>query len=145
MRVLIENEAGLRIKNTYDERTLRLVGTAEVSAAYPFAYGFVIGTRAGDGDAADCFVISERKLASGATVDCEPLALLEQIEDGEIDHKLITVPRGETAVIDESIVGAIRQFAANVFSHVAGKRMVIGRLLDKRAAEDYLRRCGESG
>ena len=36
MQVLIENEAGSRTKNTYDERTLAFVRSAEVSAAYPF-------------------------------------------------------------------------------------------------------------
>lgn len=141
MRVLIENEAGSRRKNTYDEGTLRLLGTAEVSAAYPFAYGFVVGTRAGDGDAADCFVIAARKLSSGEQVECEPLALLEQVEDGEIDHKLIAVPTGETATIDDALVAAIRDFAAHVFSHVPGKRMEIGRLLGRKEAEAFLRSC----
>lgn len=142
MRVLIENEAGSRRKNTYDEATLRHVSAAEVSAAYPFAYGFVIGTKAGDGDAADCFVISARKLLSGEQIDCTPLALLEQIEDGETDHKLIAVPKGEIIAIDDSVVSAIRHFAANVFKHVPGKKMEIGRLLDADAACTYLQACG---
>ncbi|MFN3659439.1 MAG: inorganic diphosphatase [Pseudolabrys sp.] len=141
MRVLIENEAGSRRKNTYDERTFALVGSAEVSAAYPFAYGFVIGTRAGDGDAADCFVLSARRLSSGEIVDCEPLALIEQIEDGETDHKLIAAPKGETAAIDDAVASAIRAFAANVFSHVPGKRMEIGRLLGRSEAQAYLTSC----
>lgn len=141
MRVLIESEAGSRRKNTYDERTLRLLGSAEVSAAYPFAYGFVIGTTAGDGDAADCFVVSGRPLRSGEQVDCEPLALLEQIEDGEVDHKLIAVAAGETARIDAALVARLRDFAASVFAHIPGKRMEIGRLLGREDAEKYLRDC----
>lgn len=142
MRVLIENEAGSRCKNTYDEDTLQHVSAAEVSAAYPFAYGFVIGTKAGDGDAADCFVISARKLSSGEQLDCVPLALLEQIEDGDTDHKLIAAPAGETVAIDDGVVSAIRHFAANVFKHVPGKKMEIGRLLDSAAARAYLQACG---
>jgi len=141
MRVLIENEAGSRRKNTFDERTLRLVGTAEVSAAYPFAYGFVIGTLAGDGDAADCFVLSARRLSSGEIVECEPLALIEQIEDGETDHKLIAAPTGEAAVIDDAVDNAIRAFAGQVFSHVPGKRMEIGKMLGRADAEAYLAAC----
>jgi inorganic pyrophosphatase len=141
MRVFIENEAGSRRKNTYDERTLRHTGSTEVSAAYPFAYGFVIGTRSGDGDAVDCFVVTGRHLASGEQVDCEPVALLEQIEDGEIDHKLIAVPAGETAPVDETLVAALRNFAANVFAHVPGKRMEIGRLLGREDAAQYVREC----
>ena len=48
MRVFIENEAGSRRKHVYDERTLALVHTVDVSASYPFPYGFVLGTRGGD-------------------------------------------------------------------------------------------------
>jgi inorganic pyrophosphatase len=144
MRVFIENEAGSRQKNTYDERTLRHVNTVEVSAAYPYPYGFVIGTVGGDGDAIDCFVVTARRLSSGESLECEPVALLEQIEDGAIDHKLLAVPIGEPATVDDATLAALRDFAANVFAHVAGKQMKIGRLLGRDAAEAYLREGRES-
>src|SRR5262245_43111138 len=103
MRVFIENEAGSRIKNTYDEQMLALVRSAEVSAAYPYPYGFAIGTKSGDGDAVDCFVVTDRPLASGSVVECEPVALLEQVEDGEIDHKVLAALPGSQHAIDEAI------------------------------------------
>jgi inorganic pyrophosphatase len=53
LKVFIENEAGSYEKKTYDERTLAHLETKPVSAAYPFAYGLVIGTRGDDGDAVD--------------------------------------------------------------------------------------------
>jgi len=140
MRVFIENEAGSRRKNTYDETTHALLRTEDVSAAYPFAYGFVSGTKAGDGDAADCFVLTARKLASGSMIDCEPVALLEQVEDGEVDHKILATIAGESFPLAEA-EAAIRQFANAVFSHVPGKRMAVGKLLDRPAAEAYLRSC----
>jgi len=141
MRVLIENEAGSRTKHTYDERTLALVGSAAVSAAYPYAYGFAIGTRSGDGDAVDCFVLGETPLASGRVVECEPLALLEQIEDGEVDHKVLAAPVGEAAAVDDAVLERITAFVRGVFAHVPGKSMQIGRLLDRQAAVDFLERC----
>ena len=144
MRVFIENEAGSRRKHTYDERTLRLVRSVEVSAAYPFPYGFVVGTVSGDGDAIDCFVVTARRLTTGEWLECDPVALLEQVEDGAIDHKLLAVPAGEPATINETTVAALRDFAAGVFAHVAGKRMEIGRLLDREAAEAYLRQGREA-
>ena len=139
MRVFIENEAGSREKNTYDERTLRHVSTVAVSAAYPFPYGFVIGTLGGDGDAIDCFVMTSRPLPAGEWLECDAVALLEQIEDGEVDHKLLAVPAGEPPVVDEIIIAKLRHFAAGVFSHVPGKRMHTGRLLSREAAEAYVR------
>jgi inorganic pyrophosphatase len=141
MRVFIENEAGSRRKNIYDERTLTHLRSVEVSAAYPFPYGFVIGTVSGDGDAVDCFVLTETPLPSGTTVDCEPVGLIEQIEDGEIDHKVLAVPRGSEARLDAATVAAIKTFIAGVFANVPGKRMDIGRLLDRSAAETYLDKC----
>ena len=141
MRVLIENEAGSRRKNTYDETSLLWLKTEEVSAAYPFPYGFVVGTQAGDGDAADCFVLTRRNLASGTIVECAPLGLLEQVEDGEVDHKLLAVLPGETFALGQA-EPALRAFVSSVFAHVPDKHMTIGRLLDRQAAEAYLRACG---
>ena len=140
MRVLIENEAGSRRKNTYDETSLLWLKAEEVSAAYPFPYGFVVGTKAGDGDAADCFILTARNLASGTIADCEPIGLLEQVEDGEIDHKVLAVLPGETFALDQA-EPALRAFVTSVFAHLPGKQMTIGRLLDRQAAEAYLRTC----
>ena len=141
MRVLIENQAGSRIKNTYDEQTLALVRSAEVSAAYPYPYGFAIGTRSGDGDAVDCFVLTDRPLASGSVVECAPVALLEQVEDGETDHKVLVALPGSSPVLDETVLARLKSFIAGVFAHVPGKTMTIGSLLDRRAAEAYLAQC----
>ncbi len=138
MRVLIENEAGSKTKNTYDERTLAFVRSAQVSAAYPFPYGFAVGTKSGDGDAVDCFVLTDKPLASGSVIECEPLALLEQIEDGEIDHKVLAALSDESPIVDEAVLAALKDFAANVFAHVPNKTMRIGRLLDGQAAEAFL-------
>ena len=144
MRVFIENEAGSRRKNIYDERTLVQLRTVEVSAAYPFPYGFVLGTIGGDGDAVDCFVLTETPLRSGTIVECEPVGLLEQIEDGEIDHKVLAVLPGTDARLDAATLAALRTFIAGVFAHVPGKRMEIGRLLDRPAAETYLQECQDA-
>jgi inorganic pyrophosphatase len=143
MRVFIENEAGSRRKNIYDERTLAHLRSVEVSAAYPFPYGFVLGTVSGDGDAVDCFVLTATTLASGTTVDCEPIALVEQIEDGEIDHKVLAALEGDEVRLDDAIVAAITDFIAGVFAHVPGKRVSLGRLLPRAEAEAYLHQCRE--
>jgi len=144
MRVFIENEAGSRQKSTYDARTLRHLRTVDVSAAYPFPYGFVLGTLGGDGDAIDCFVVTSRTLRGGESLECDVVALLEQIEDGAVDHKLLAVPEGEPPVVDGTAIAKLRQFAATVFSHVPGKRMHTGRILPREAAEAYLREGREA-
>ena len=145
MQVFIENQAGSRRKNIYDERTLRHLRTVDVSASYPYPYGFIIGTVSGDDDAVDCFVLTSEPLTAGTMLECDPIGLLEQIEDGEIDHKVLAVPSGGSATIDDAVVAALKEFVSGVFSHVPDKRMEIGRLLDRDAAESYLRQCRGSG
>lgn len=141
MRVFIENEAGSRCKNIYDERTLTYLRTVEVSRAYPFPYGFVIGTRSGDGDCVDCFVLTAATLSSGIIVECDPIGLLEQVEDGEVDHKVLAVLIGERIALDDVVVAPLKHFITGVFAHVPGKRIEIGRLLSRPEAEAYVHAC----
>lgn len=141
MQVFIENEAGSLEKKTFDERTLRHLKTEAVSAAYPFPYGFVLDTVGGDGDAVDCFVLTAQPLRSGTTLACKPVALLEKIEDGETDHKVIAVPDDEGEQVRAADEAVLRAFMAQVFAHVPGKTTAIGQLLDRDAALDYVRRC----
>ena len=141
MQVFIENQAGSRRKNIYDERTLRHLRTIDVSASYPYPYGFVIGTVSGDAGAVDCFVLTSEPLIAGTTLECDPIGLLEQVEDGEVDHKILAVPSGGSATIDDAVVAALKEFISGVFSHVPDKRMEIGRLLGPDDAENYLRQC----
>ena len=144
MQVFIENAAGSKRKNTYDERTLEYLRSEDVSAAYPYPYGFVIGTRGGDGDAVDCFVLTGDALAPGTIVECEPAGLIEQVEDGDIDHKVLAGLRGADAAVSELAVSALKGFIAGVFAHVPGKRMEIGRVLDRAAAEAYVQDCRDA-
>jgi len=136
--VFIENEAGSRTKNLYDQRTLAHLGTAHVSLQYPYPYGFVIGTLGGDGDAVDCFVLTNSGLSAGDTIECDPIGLLEQVEDGEIDHKVLAVPSGEPPVLEEATVAELESFISGVFAHLPDKRIEIGRLRGRGDAEAYI-------
>ena len=140
-KVFIENEAGSSTKNTYDEKTLRFLKSETVARPYPFPYGFVLDTLSGDGDSVDCFVVTEKALRSGSVVECTPLHLLEQIEDGEVDHKVLCVLADAPRAVEDGAVATIRAFVMSVFSHIPGKKMQLGSLLDTAEAVQYLRRC----
>ena len=144
MRVFIENEAGSRTKNLYDDVTFAPRGSTQVSLPYPYPYGFVIGTVGGDGDAVDCFVLTDSELASGDIIDCDPVGFLEQVEDGEIDHKVLAVPADEHRVLDDATVTQVKAFIGGVFAHVAGKQMETGRLLGSAEAHAYVETCRET-
>jgi inorganic pyrophosphatase len=87
VRVFIQNEAGSRTKNYHDEKTFAWRRRIEVSLAYPFPYGFIVGTTAADDANVDCFVITREPHRTGQLVECDVLGLMEQFENGKEDHK----------------------------------------------------------
>lgn len=108
-----------------------------VSRPYPFPYGFVLNTTAEDGDNVDCFVLTQSKLPTGTIVDCEPVGLMEQVEDGQIDHKILAVIEDEE-FSSSTIQQDLSEFAAHVFEHLPGKTMKIGEFKNKEFALKYL-------
>lgn len=103
VRAVIEIPAGSSEKRQYDRasntfpidrrsgvpRTIRYL-------PYPANYGFVPGTRmrkeeGGDGDAVDVFVLCAA-LPSGTVIEVEPIGVIELLDAGERDDKVIALP-----------------------------------------------------
>lgn len=138
MKVFIENKANEAIKNFFDEVALTYIESKPVSAPYPYPYGFVVNTLSGDGDCLDCFVLTDRVLQTGDTIEAEPLALMEMKEDGEIDHKVIARLQGENRVLDDDAKEKIVNFIHKVFAHIADKKMEVGEFLPKEKATECI-------
>lgn len=62
------------------------------AAAYPFDYGYVPQTLWDDGDALDIVVPTTYPLATGIMLAVRPVAVIEMIDGGESDFKVIAVP-----------------------------------------------------
>lgn len=147
-RVFIENEAGSTIKNHHDEKALKLLFIEEVSRPYPYPYGFVLNTTSGDGDNVDCFVLTDRALATGETLEVVPVGFLEQYVsepgseshevDHQVDHNVLAVPVGEEPTLDPSVEPKLQEFIAHVFDHVEDKTLSTGELLGPQAAIDFV-------
>ena len=110
LKVYIQNEAGSRIKNKHNEKTLEHLGSREISGPYPYAYGFILETTTDDGDCVDCFVITQEKMNTNTVVECHPIGLLEVFENGETDHKVITTLPGEHFKAIDGALDSIRRF-----------------------------------
>jgi inorganic pyrophosphatase len=144
VKVFIQNEAGSLTKHYHDEKSLELKRSAQVSRPYPFPYGFVLDTTAEDGCNVDCFVLTRRRLRTGETIECEPVALMEQFEDGLNDHNVIAVLAGDEYPFDDAARLALTDFVQHVFDHVPGKRVEVGKLLGRLEALEYCHRAGDS-
>ncbi len=136
-RVFVENPAGSTTKTHHDEVNLVPTLVEQVSAPYPYAYGFVIGVPSGDGDSLDCFVLSSRPLATGEQLDCHPIALLEQYQNGLEDHDVLAVPADEIDLIPtidlDAVKAELEAHMSQVFAHDPGRVLEVGAL--RSAAE----------
>ena len=138
LKVFIQNEAGSSRKHYHDEKTLELKRIVDLSKPYPFPYGFILETTAADGWNVDCYVITQQRLTTGQIVECEPIGLMQQFEDGAEDHNVLAVLPGESATIDPALEDTLATFSRNVFAHIPGKRMVVGPFLGRREAEAHI-------
>lgn len=141
IEVFIENEAGSDQKNIYNEKTLEYKETFTVSRKYPFPYGFILKTISGDGDNLDCFIITKQNLKKGQIVQCEPIGIMEQIEDGKEDHNVLARILDEEVSISEDIKHTLTEFVSHVFDHRIGKIVKVGHFLNKKATEEYINKC----
>ncbi len=91
---IIEVPKGSENKYEIDKETgLISLDRANYSAAsYPFDYGFVPQTLWEDNDPLDVVVLSTFPLYPGILVEVRPIAVMEMIDDGESDYKIIAVP-----------------------------------------------------
>lgn len=138
IRVFIQNAAGSNRKNIHNEKTLEYRETRIVSRPYPYPYGFILGTNAGDGCNLDVFVITRRTLKTGQILNCEAMALMEQFEDGVEDHNVLARFVDEGIEVTEEIRAVLTDFVLNVFRHVPGNQISVGRFLGSQDAEEHV-------
>jgi inorganic pyrophosphatase len=138
IQVLIQVAAGSCDRLIYNESTLEYLETRPGPRAYPYPYGFIVGTRAADGGCVDCYLVTREKLTAGSLVECEPVGLLLQDEDGEIDHKVLAAKPGQNVVLGPELLDEFQEFIKAIF----GKYPVrVGPLLPRAAALEHLQEC----
>lgn len=138
IRVLVQVAAGSLDKNLYDETTLAFQETRRITQPYPYAYGFIPGTRGADGDCIDCYVITTQGLERGAIVECEPIGLLEQKEDSVPDHKVLAQLPGEHIVLGQTVLRELQDIICSVFARYPEIHIEVGPIQSRHAAIEYL-------
>lgn len=94
MNVIIEIPKFSKNKYEIDKETgiIALDRVMHTAQDYPYDYGFVPQTLFDDGDALDVVLITTHPLAPGILVKARPVAIMEMIDGGERDDKVIAVP-----------------------------------------------------
>ncbi len=141
--VVIEIAAGSQDKYEYDEAldVFKLDRVLFGSQRYPTNYGFVPETRAEDGDHSDALVFSTNPLLPGAVVTVRALGMMEMIDKGEVDNKLLCVPVGDPRFADtltlqdlpEHTLKEIQNFF-ETYKVLENKKVEIKNFVDKQQA-----------
>jgi inorganic pyrophosphatase len=97
IEVVIEIPRGSRNKYEYDEATgaIRLDRVLSAAVFYPHEYGFVDGTRAGDGDHTDAIVLLDEPTFPGCRLRARPVGVLLMHDDKGRDEKVLCVALGD--------------------------------------------------
>ena len=92
--VLIEIPEGSYNKYEYDEELdqIKLDFVFWDNCKFPHNYGLIPGTLADDGDQLDAIVLNPTPLAIGTLVTCRPIGIIELMDRGEVDNKLVVIP-----------------------------------------------------
>jgi inorganic pyrophosphatase len=89
-------------KYEYDKKlhVFRLDRTLYSSVHYPGDYGFIPSTLAGDGDALDVLVLVADPSFCGCLIEVRPIAMLEMLDQGKRDEKVLTVANKDPRYAD---------------------------------------------
>ncbi|QIZ72865.1 inorganic diphosphatase [Oxynema aestuarii] len=94
VNVLIEIPGGSKNKYEFDKdlQAFALDRVLYSSVQYPLDYGFIPNTLADDGDPLDGLVIMDQPTFPGCVIAARPIGMLEMIDGGDRDEKLLCVP-----------------------------------------------------
>ena len=85
LSVIVETPKGSRNKIKYDpgRRKFKLSKVMPEGMVFPYDFGFVPGTKAGDGDPLDVLVLTDAPLFTGCIVDCVLVGVIELEQEAE--------------------------------------------------------------
>ena len=150
VNIIVEIPAGSTNKYEYNKECgiMVLDRVLYSSVRYPFDYGFVPNTLAEDGFPLDAMVIMEEPTFAGCLITARPIGILDMIDCGAHDGKLLCVPTADSRMKN---IHSIRQISPKQLEDVAeffrtyksmeGRATNIKGWLNEDAVFDLLQRC----
>jgi inorganic pyrophosphatase len=144
MNVIIEIPKFSKNKYEIDKETglIALDRVMHSAQDYPFDYGFVPQTLFDDGDALDVVLLTTYPLAPGILVKARPVAIMEMIDGGDRDDKVIAVPVDDPRFEDVKDIGDLNKHFIKEATHffetykkVQNKEVTIGKWLGAAEAK----------
>ncbi len=119
MNVIVEINKGSNNKYEIDKKTglIALDRVSYTAQTFPFDYGFVPQTLWEDGDALDVIILTTYPLLPGILVRARPVAIMNMIDSGEGDDKIIAVPADDPRWTDIKDLGDINKHTLKEIEH----------------------------
>lgn len=144
--VIIEVPKNSRVKYEVDKETGLICYDRVLYSPmhYSCNYGFVPQTLWDDGDPLDVLVLNEEELVPGCLIKCRAIGVLDMIDGGEGDAKVLAVPVKDPRLADVKDIGdvsahileEIREFF-RVYKNLQKEKVEVSEWNDvKRAISD---------
>jgi inorganic pyrophosphatase len=119
MNVIVEIPKLSKNKYEIDKETgiIALDRVMHTAQDYPFDYGFVPQTLFDDGDALDVVLITTYPLMPGILVKARPVAIMEMVDGGDRDDKIVAVPVDDPRFTDVKDIEDLNPHFKKEMSH----------------------------
>lgn len=145
--VIVEINKGSKNKYELDKETglIMLDRVMYTSQDYPFDYGFVPQTHWHDGDPLDVVLLTTHPLVPGLLLTARPIGVLDMIDDGESDAKILAVPVKDPrwndikdlSDVNLHTIEEIRHFF-ETYKQIQKKEVTIPTIRDAKAAKEVI-------
>lgn len=152
INVIIEINKGSKNKYELDKETgmIKLDRVMHTSQDYPFDYGYVPQTHWHDGDPLDVVLLTTYPLIPGILVEARPVGVIDMVDSGEGDAKIIAVPVGDPrfknvkslADVNEHTLKEIEHFFLT-YKQIQKKEVTIDSTRDVEDAKNVIKEAIE--
>ncbi|OGI21923.1 MAG: inorganic diphosphatase [Candidatus Moranbacteria bacterium RIFCSPHIGHO2_01_FULL_55_24] len=134
INVIIECPKGTKNKYEIDKETglIKLDRAMKTSQDYPFDYGFVPQSLWEDNDPLDVVLLTTYPLAPGILVEARPVGIMNMIDGGEGDDKIIAVPKDDPRFDNVKNLNDLNPYTLKEMQHffetyktIDGKKVVV--------------------
>jgi len=147
INVIVEINKGSKNKYELDKETglIMLDRVMYTSQDYPFDYGFVPQTHWHDGDPLDVVLLTTHALVPGLLLKARPVGVLDMIDDGESDAKILAVPVKDPrwsevkdlSDVNPHTIEEIKHFF-ETYKQIQKKTVTIPTIRDAKAAKEVI-------
>ena len=149
---IVECPKGSRVKYEVDQETGMNMYDRVVFSPMHYSTNYVLvpQTLWEDGDPLDVLILNEEALVPGCLVECRAIGVLDMIDGGEGDAKVLVVPVEdprcehikEITDVDPHTLKEIKEFFT-VYKNLQNKKVEIGEWCDRQRALSYIQKSFE--